>query len=87
VLLKPKKTLISIFFDKKEDGTIALPRKLGFGMMRLSVIGDDPTNFNYDQIYQMVDTFLNNGFTYFDISHVYQFQNQLPKISYTLKPY
>lgn len=56
-------------------------------MMRLPVIGDDPTNFDYDQIYQMVDTFLDNGFTYFGTSHVYQFQNQLPKISYTLKPY
>lgn len=46
---------------------MALPGKLGFGMMRLPVIGDDPTNFDYDQIYQMVDalhniqTFLYDG--------------------------
>lgn len=50
---------------------MALPGKLGFGMMRLPVLGDDPTNFDYEQIYQMVDTFLDNGFTYFDTSHVY----------------
>ncbi len=43
---------------------------LGFGMMRLPVKGD-PTDFDYEQLNQMVDEFLEAGFDYFDTSFVY----------------
>ncbi len=45
--------------------------KLGFGFMRLPVIGGDPTNIDFDQLNQMVDEFIGNGFTYFDTSFAY----------------
>lgn len=44
---------------------------LGFGMMRLPVKNNDPTDFDYEQLNQMVDAFLDAGFTYFDTSFVY----------------
>ena len=44
--------------------------RLGFGMMRLPVISG-PTDFDYKQIFQMVDEFLAAGYTYFDTSFVY----------------
>ncbi|MBR1693701.1 MAG: aldo/keto reductase [Lachnospiraceae bacterium] len=50
---------------------MALKSPLGFGMMRLPVIGDDPTNFDYEQLFQMVDLFMDAGYTYFDTSYVY----------------
>ena len=37
---------------------MALKSKLGFGMMRLPVKSGDPTDFDYEQLFQMVDTFL-----------------------------
>lgn len=43
---------------------------LGFGMMRLPVLSG-PTDFDYDQLNQMVDEFIAGGFTYFDTSYVY----------------
>lgn len=43
---------------------------LGFGMMRLPVKGS-PTDFDYEQLNQMVDEFLAAGFNYFDTSYVY----------------
>lgn len=43
---------------------------LGFGMMRLPVLSG-PTDFDYDQLNQMVDEFIAGGFTYFDTSFVY----------------
>ena len=46
-------------------------KNLGFGMMRLPVIGGNPTNFDYEQINAMVDAFLEAGYTYFDTSFVY----------------
>ena len=45
-------------------------KNLGFGMMRLSVLSG-PTDFDYDQLNQMVDAFLAAGYTYFDTSFVY----------------
>lgn len=45
-------------------------KNLGFGMMRLPVF-TGPTDFDYEQINQMVDAFLNAGYTYFDTSFVY----------------
>ncbi len=50
---------------------MALKCNLGFGMMRLPVNGGDPTNFDYPQLFQMVDCFLDEGYTYFDTSYVY----------------
>lgn len=50
---------------------MALKSELGFGMMRLPTKGGDPTDFDYEQLNQMVDTFLEAGFTYFDTSYVY----------------
>ena len=46
-------------------------KNLGFGMMRLPVKNGDPTDFDFEQLNQMVDAFLAAGYTYFDISFVY----------------
>jgi len=46
-------------------------KNLGFGMMRLPVLSDDPTDFDREQINAMVDAFLEAGYTYFDTSFVY----------------
>lgn len=46
--------------------------KLGFGMMRLPLLDeDDATSFDYQQINEMVDRYLEQGFNYFDTSYVY----------------
>ena len=45
--------------------------RLGFGFMRLPVIGGDQENIDFDQLYKMVDEFMGNGFTYFDTSFAY----------------
>lgn len=45
-------------------------KNLGFGMMRLPVLSG-PTDFDYKQLNQMVDTYLEAGYTYFDTSYVY----------------
>ena len=50
---------------------MALQSPLGFGMMRLPVKNSDPTDFDYPQLFEMVDTFLGAGYTYFDTSYVY----------------
>ncbi len=50
---------------------MALKSKLGFGMMRLPVKSGDPTDFDYEQLFQMVDTFIEAGYNYFDTSYVY----------------
>lgn len=47
-----------------------LKSPLGFGMMRLPV-KSGPTDFDYDELFRMVDAFLGAGFTYFDTSYVY----------------
>ena len=46
-------------------------KNLGFGMMRLPVKNGEPTDFDYEQLNQMVDAFLEAGYTYFDTSYVY----------------
>lgn len=46
-------------------------QKLGFGFMRLPVIDGVQENVDLDQLKQMVDEFLENGFTYFDTSYAY----------------
>ena len=45
--------------------------KLGFGFMRLPVLGGGPEDIDFEQVTQMVDTFLGSGFTYFDTSFAY----------------
>ncbi len=44
---------------------------LGFGWMRLPLLSDKSTDFDFDQINRMVDVFLEAGFNYFDTSYVY----------------
>lgn len=47
-------------------------KKLGFGMMRLPLTqADDPTKIDLPQVCQMVDTFLDRGFCYFDTAYMY----------------
>lgn len=46
-------------------------KNLGFGWMRLPQLSDDPTDIDFEQVNQMVDTYLDAGFTYFDTSFVY----------------
>lgn len=50
---------------------MALKSELGFGMMRLPTLSDDPTDFDFPQLCEMVDTYLAAGYTYFDTSFVY----------------
>jgi predicted aldo/keto reductase-like oxidoreductase len=44
---------------------------LGFGCMRLPVIGGNTENIDIEQFGRMADEFIDNGFTYFDTSYVY----------------
>ena len=46
-------------------------KNLGFGMMRLPVLNGAATDFDYEQLNQMVDAFLAAGYNYFDTSFVY----------------
>ncbi len=58
--------------DKTADGAKMEQKKLGFGFMRLPVTDlEDPTSFDMEMINQMVDTFLERGFTYFDTAYMY----------------
>lgn len=50
---------------------MALKSELGFGMMRLPVLNNDSTDFDYETLNEMVDTYLAAGFNYFDTSYVY----------------
>ena len=71
-------------------------KKLGFGCMRLPLINpEDPTSVDIEQFSKMIDTFIENGFTYFDTAYPYhQKQSELfvkkalveryPRDSYTL---
>ena len=45
--------------------------KLGFGCMRLPVIGGDANKIDIAEFSKMADLFLDRGFTYFDTSAVY----------------
>ncbi len=44
---------------------------LGFGLMRLPVNNGETTDIDFNQVCQMFDTFIDNGFHYFDTSFVY----------------
>ncbi len=47
-------------------------KKLGFGCMRLPLIDPkDETSVNFEMMCEMVDTFLEHGFTYFDTAYMY----------------
>lgn len=47
-------------------------KKLGFGLMRLPVTDpDDPASIDIEQVKEMVDAFLERGFTYFDTAWMY----------------
>lgn len=47
-------------------------RKLGFGLMRLPLLDPaDPTSIDLEQMKSMVDTFIAEGFTYFDTAWMY----------------
>lgn len=47
-------------------------KKLGFGLMRLPLTDkNDPTSIDHEQLCLMVDSFLKNGFTYFDTAWMY----------------
>ena len=47
-------------------------KKLGFGLMRLpSLDANDPSKIDIEQTKQMVDTFIEKGFTYFDTAWMY----------------
>lgn len=46
--------------------------KLGFGMMRLPLLNeDDAASVDMEQVKEMVDAFLERGFTYFDTAYMY----------------
>ncbi|MBQ6663719.1 MAG: aldo/keto reductase [Firmicutes bacterium] len=47
-------------------------KKLGFGCMRMPITNkEDRTSFDVPHVEKMVDTFLENGFTYFDTAYMY----------------
>ncbi|MEN6462441.1 MAG: aldo/keto reductase [Syntrophomonas sp.] len=49
-----------------------MDKKFGFGCMRLPLLDkDDQTSFDTETFNKMVDTFLEQGFTYFDTAYVY----------------
>ncbi len=58
-------------------------KKLGFGYMRLPLIDEkDRKSFDEKQVFQMVDMFIDRGFTYFDTAymyHEYESENMLRK--------
>lgn len=68
-------------------------KKLGFGLMRLPVLDDD--KINLPLFCEMVDSFIKNGFTYFDTAYMYHnctsesavrdaLTSRYPRDSYTL---
>ena len=61
---------------------MALKSELGFGMMRLPVLNGNPTDFDYEHLNRMVDTYLEAGFNYFDTSYKIEgyFQQQLDRL-------
>ncbi len=50
-------------------------KKLGFGFMRLPLLDEsDASNVDFDLLCNMVDKFMERGFTYFDTAYVYHKQ-------------
>ena len=46
-------------------------KKLGFGLMRLPMIGGFDGEVDIEQMKEMVDLFMEKGFTYFDTAYGY----------------
>ena len=46
-------------------------KKLGFGFLRLPVINGDNKNVDHAKVCEMVDAFIDRGYSYFDTSFVY----------------
>lgn len=46
-------------------------KKLGFGCMRLPMLGGADGNVDFEQFNQMIDCFMEQGFCYFDTAHGY----------------
>ena len=46
-------------------------KRLGFGLMRLPVIGDDKARVDKEKVCRMVDLFIERGFQYFDTAWFY----------------
>lgn len=46
-------------------------KKLGFGCMRLPVLGSDNSNIDVERFKEMVDLFQSRGFTYYDTAYNY----------------
>lgn len=46
-------------------------KKLGFGCMRLPIIGEDTTCIDEEQFKKMADTYMEQGFHYFDTAYPY----------------
>ena len=52
--------------------SIATQKKLGFGTMRFPLRDpQDPTSIDIEQVMQMADLFMEQGFTYFDTAYPY----------------
>ncbi len=50
----------------------SVQQKLGFGCMRFPILkDDDQTSVDIDQLNRMVDSFIEQGFTYFDTAYMY----------------
>ncbi len=69
-------------------GVIESKKKLGFGMMRLPKLAEETgelDNVDLKQVKEMVDTFIQRGFTYFDTAWMYHNLNseQIVKLALT----
>ena len=49
-----------------------MEKKLGFGMMRMPVADrSDQSTIEFDRVYELADTYIGKGFTYFDTAYTY----------------
>lgn len=46
-------------------------KKFGFGMMRLPQIDENPEHIDQEQLNKMIDTYMENGYNYFDTAYPY----------------
>lgn len=65
--------LLLVLLEMMKMGVVTMAaKKLGFGMMRLPLNDrNDPASINMEATCQMVDAFLEKGFTYFDTAYMY----------------
>ena len=62
---------------KKGNTYMNNTKKLGFGLMRLPVLPDDPDKVDVELTKKLVDLFIERGFTYFDTAWMYcNFQSE-----------